>query len=151
MFKYRDPVKVRHIEIEPTYEELVECNRQYLLAVLREHQELAHMVPEEMLREPKPRKLPEPEPERLEIDIMMPPKPMHEAAEEVAKRHGITVEALIGRNRSPKYTPARSDFVVACREANTSYQKIGIFMGGRDWATIMHYEKKHRYATGEAA
>jgi hypothetical protein len=144
----------RVIDRDWSQKELVERNRQYLLAVLKHHPELAHMVPPEMLIKAKPKpKLIKPEPEpKPHIDVLpLPPKPMHQAAAEVATQHGITVEELIGRSRSPKYTPARGDFVAACRKSNTSYQKIGLFMSGRDWATIIHYEKKRLWALQEAA
>jgi hypothetical protein len=60
------------------------------------------MVPPEMLIKAKPKpKLIKPEPEpKPHIDVLpLPPKPMHQAAAEVATQHGITVEELIGRSR----------------------------------------------------
>ena len=141
MFQYR----TRIVEKEPTYEQLVECNRQYLLAVLGEHPERAHMVPAEMLREAvkrKPAPAPEPEPEP-ELVIALRPKIMREKAVEIAARHDITVSQLLGHNKSPRFTPARIDFVVACRamKPQKSHPQIGIFMNGRHHSTIIHYER----------
>lgn len=137
----------RFVDSEPTYAELVERNRQYLLSVVKHHPELAHMVPEEMLLAPAPKPDPEPvKPVVVYADMGTPNlySGMHSKAAEIAQLHGVTVEELIGRNKSPRYTPARSDFVVACRKMGKTFQQIGIYMSGRDWATIIHYERKAR-------
>lgn len=147
----------RFADIEPTYAQLVECNRQYLLRVLEHHPECAHMVPEQMLLAPKPSApKPAPEPVKPKIvyaDLGTPEfqSSMHRKAAEIAQLHNVTVDELIGGNRSPRYTPAREDFVVACRDLGKTFQQIGIYMNGRDWATIIHYERRAKARLQEAA
>lgn len=147
----------RFADIEPTYAQLVECNRQYLLRVLEHHPECAHMVPGEMLlapQPPAPKPTPEPvKPKVVYADLGTPDfqNSMHRKAAEIAHEHDITVDELIGGNRSPRYTPAREDFVVACRDLGKTFQQIGIYMNGRDWATIIHYERKAKARLQEAA
>jgi hypothetical protein len=137
--------KMRVCEIEHTYEQLQEINRQYLSAVLEHHPELGGMVPSELLFDAKPEPEPEPEPTNPSL-VMMPVNELREAARETARKHSITVAELVSRSKSTRYTLARQDFVRACRSFDPpkSYQNIGRFMGGRDWATVIHYERATR-------
>jgi len=133
---------MRIVEKEPTYEELVEQNRQYLLAVLREHPEYTHMVPAEMLREPVV--LRKDAPVMTQITEPLPDMPswVRAKAIEISAMHGITIDQLINGGRSPYYTPARCEFVVACRamKQSYSYNQIGNFMN-RDHAAAIRYER----------
>jgi chromosomal replication initiation ATPase DnaA len=67
---------------------------------------------------------------------------MRDAAEYFAKKHGITVERLIGRSKDRSLTPARLDFIRFCKRhdgLNRSYNQIGAFMGQRDGDAVRHY------------
>jgi chromosomal replication initiation ATPase DnaA len=137
---------MKWFDVEPTYADLVEINRQYLLRVIEEHPELASMVPAEKLAKPKRKKVtPETKaPVKIELNYIPPPaKPIEVQAWEVAARHDIPVHELIGPSCSRKYSQARGEFIIACRKLDIAYTRIGEYMSGRNFSTIIHHEKKY--------
>jgi chromosomal replication initiation ATPase DnaA len=139
---------MRAVDTEPTYADLVEINRKYLALVVEHHPELAHMVPTEMLTKQEKLKrilkgLPKSELLAEDKYISLPDTPMSTWATEIAEQHDISVWELIGESRSPLLSRARGEFIVACREREIPYTRIGDFMSGRNFSTIMHHEKKY--------
>jgi hypothetical protein len=139
---------MRAVDVEPSYAELVEANRKYLVLVTKHHPELAHMVPAEKLIQQEAAK-------RVRIikgrapaaapptNYIPPPrKPIEVRAAEVAERHDILVEELIGPSCSRRYSEARGEFIVACRKLDLAYARIGLYMN-RNFSTIIHHEKKY--------
>lgn len=60
---------------------------------------------------------------------------------EVAEKHELPVERLLGRQRSGELIPARVEIAVRLRnELKMSYPQIGRAMG-RDHSSIMYYIK----------
>lgn len=62
---------------------------------------------------------------------------------DVATRHNMTVQEMIGKDRRPRYTRARQEAMYLLRHAGYSYPQIGRFVGGRDHTTALHGERKH--------
>ena len=58
---------------------------------------------------------------------------------EVAARHGVTVEALLGRRKYSPLPAARRAVCMRLREAGLSLPAIGRQLGGRDHTTILSY------------
>lgn len=86
-----------------------------------------------------------PEPE-LEPVTIPAPKPnarkyVH-VIHEVATKHGITVDELIGSSRVNKFVFARQEAFYLLREAGYSMLQIGRFCN-RDHTTVMHGANKH--------
>jgi hypothetical protein len=150
---------MRSVDVEPSRAELIESNRKYLLLVVEHHPELAHMVPPEMLIQHGDAKqvkgvvkrtvAPAPKPK---TNFIAYTNPIEAQAAEVAERHDISVDELIGPSVSRYFSQARGEFIVACRklEPQIAYQRIGEFMSGRNFSTIIHHEKKYLAAQGAA-
>lgn len=62
---------------------------------------------------------------------------------EVATRHNMTVDEMIGRDRRPRYIRARQEAMYLLRQAGYSYPQVGRFVGGRDHTTALHGERQH--------
>ncbi len=62
---------------------------------------------------------------------------------EVATRHNMTVDEVIGRDRRPRYIRARQEAMYLLRQAGYSYPQVGRFVGGRDHTTALHGERQH--------
>lgn len=63
---------------------------------------------------------------------------------DVAARHDVTLEDLVGHSRSHKFIVARHEACYLLREANYSYPQIGRFLGNRNHTTIVHGVQKHK-------
>jgi chromosomal replication initiation ATPase DnaA len=139
---------MRAVDVEPSYAELVEANRKYLVLVTQHHPELAHMVPAEKLIQQEAAKrvriIKGRAPAAAPTNYIPPPrKPIEVRAAEVAERHDLLVQELIGPSCSRRYSEARGEFIVACRKLDIAYKRIGDFMSGRNFSTIIHHEKKY--------
>lgn len=70
---------------------------------------------------------------------------LREIAVEVAAKHRITLDQLVGHDRSVCYVHPRQEVYyrayIEC--PHLSYPEIGRRMGGRDHTTIAHGVKKH--------
>lgn len=62
---------------------------------------------------------------------------------DVATRHNMTVQEMIGKDRRPRYTRARQEAMYLLRQAGYSYPQVGRFVGGRDHTTALHGERQH--------
>lgn len=62
---------------------------------------------------------------------------------DVATRHNMTVQEMIGKDRRPRYIRARQEAMYLLRQAGYSYPQVGRFVGGRDHTTALHGERQH--------
>jgi chromosomal replication initiation ATPase DnaA len=64
---------------------------------------------------------------------------------EVAERHGVTVEALIGERRFVGLVVARHEamYEIAKQNHGFSYPSIGKVFGGRDHTSVLHGVRRH--------
>lgn len=62
---------------------------------------------------------------------------------DVATRHGVLVETLTGRSRTPKFVLARHEACYLLRAAGYSWPQIGWFLGNRDHTTALHGAQQH--------
>jgi len=81
-----------------------------------------------------------------------------EIAQEVARRYGVSLEALRGPLRTKAFTVPRQEAMWRMVKANRwSTPQIGDYFGGRDHTTVLHACKAHEkrtaaaYAISEAA
>lgn len=83
-----------------------------------------------------------------------PPKPVAVAQEpaperlvaltkKIAARYGVTVDLLRGRDTKRVATVPRQALMLELSEAGFSTTKIGLFLGGRDHATVMFGLRQH--------
>jgi chromosomal replication initiator protein len=69
---------------------------------------------------------------------------MHELIREVAAKHNISTEYLIGHTRRAGVAWARFEIMHRARlELGMSYQLIGRVLGGRDHTTVMYGVKRY--------
>jgi hypothetical protein len=70
-------------------------------------------------------------------------------ADEVACKHGCTVQTIVGRSRATRWTAARHEAMYRIRHevrilgAPPSYAHIGKWLGGRHHSTILHGIRTH--------
>lgn len=63
---------------------------------------------------------------------------------EVAAKHGVTVEDLVGRSRVPAIVAARHEAMFRVRKETThSLPHIGRLFGGRDHSTVLNAMRRH--------
>lgn len=77
---------------------------------------------------------------------------LHELIREIAAKHNISTEQLIGHNRRAGVVWARFELMHRARhDLGMSYKLIGRVLGGRDHTGIMHgvkrYEEWRAYGT----
>lgn len=60
---------------------------------------------------------------------------------ETAKRHGMSVDAIKGHSREPRFVKARHEVMVALRDEGFSLPRIGRILN-RDHTTVMHGLRK---------
>jgi chromosomal replication initiator protein len=80
----------------------------------------------------------------LPADIVIPKHGLRVIAEDVCRRHKLSMEALIGPERRRWASYPRQEFMALARQrTRCSYPRIGQFLGGRDHTTVMHGERRH--------
>jgi hypothetical protein len=73
-----------------------------------------------------------------------PKKPWKTFVREVAHRHGLTLDDLVGPARSRKISGPRQEAMwVLHQQKRWSLPTIGEFLGGRDHTTILHGVRRH--------
>lgn len=78
------------------------------------------------------------------IEVPAPKPTMRELAEEVAHRHGLTLEDLKGPSRRQEISQPRQEaMALICAERRWSLPQIGRFFGGRDHTTVLHGARAH--------
>ncbi len=104
----------------------------------------------------RPQPLPEPEPVTKHAPVVRrppptpeplpPPKPTARAyvkiLYDVAARHAMTTDDIIGKCRSPRYVAARQEAFYLLKQAGYSMLQIGRFCN-RDHTTVLHGANKH--------
>lgn len=116
------------------------------------------IIPLDRIRPTQAEPLPPPEPITKHAPVIRPPvftpppipKPPRADARlstrilyDVATRHNMTVQEMIGKDRRPRYTRARQEAMYLLRQAGYSYPQVGRFVGGRDHTTALHGERQH--------
>lgn len=68
----------------------------------------------------------------------------HALIEDVARKHGVTVEDIKGPRRHRNIVIARCEAIrrVSAARARLSYPELGLIFGGRDHTTIMYHVDK---------
>ena len=56
---------------------------------------------------------------------------------ETATRHGMSVDAMKGHSREPRFAKARYEVMIALRDEGFSLTRIGRNLGGRHHTTIL--------------
>lgn len=75
----------------------------------------------------------------------IPPRPsMQSICEEVARKHGVSIDELRSHRRHKEVIAARHEAMWRCRhETLASLPMIGRALGGRDHTTILNGVRKH--------
>lgn len=62
----------------------------------------------------------------------------------IGEKHGVSVEAIIGQNRSRRFMLARCEAIraVSAARPHWSYPKLGRLFGGRDQSSVKHHLDK---------
>jgi hypothetical protein len=68
----------------------------------------------------------------------LPPRQSTLILQDVAERHGVTVDDIKSPLRTRRVVLARQEAYYLLREAGYSFPQIGRFCGGRDHSTAMH-------------
>lgn len=63
---------------------------------------------------------------------------------EIAKKHGIEMEQMVGECRAAKFVKARQEAMYELHMMGLSYPSIGRLLGGRDHTTCLHGMRKHK-------
>ena len=68
---------------------------------------------------------------------------VHDIAEQVCLKHGLTLENLKSKERTRDHVIARIEFTKRCiKELNKSLSAVGKFLG-KDHTTVLYYSKKN--------
>ena len=68
---------------------------------------------------------------------------MHDIAEQICFKHGLTLENLKSKERTRDHVIARIEFTKRCiKELNKSLNAVGKFLG-KDHTTVLYYSKKN--------
>jgi chromosomal replication initiation ATPase DnaA len=73
----------------------------------------------------------------------IPPRQSAIIMQDVAERHGLTVDDIKSPSRVHRIVVARQETYYLLREAGYSYPQIGRFCGGRDHSSALHGTLKH--------
>lgn len=57
---------------------------------------------------------------------------------QIASRHGLTVDEMIGRSKLHALVCARREFAIEAKTFGFTMKEIGRYLGGRDHTTIIH-------------
>jgi len=57
---------------------------------------------------------------------------------QIASRHGLTVDEMIGRSKMHALVRARREFAIEAKKFGFTMKEIGRYLGGRDHTTVMH-------------
>jgi len=68
----------------------------------------------------------------------LPPRQSAIIMQDVAERHGLTVDDIKSPSRVHRIVVARQETYYLLREAGYSYPQIGRFCGGRDHSSVVH-------------
>ena len=86
-----------------------------------------------------------------EIEVPDPSSTMRSIVYDVAKRHGITPEDIVGHDRSHRFTHPRQEAMWLMREVRLSdgrqrwsLPRIAAHLGNRDHTTVLHGVRAHQ-------
>jgi hypothetical protein len=134
--------------------QMIGCNQADVALIAEKFAAEAPARPAPVVPERK-RKAPPPEPLRraprvvLSLwkgEIIVNPQPitMREIAEDVAYRHGVSVDDLTGPSRAKMHTGPRQEAMWMMSKAKRwSLPRIGQFFGDRDHTTVLHGVRRH--------
>ena len=74
----------------------------------------------------------------------LPPRQSTLIMQDIADRHGLTVDDIKSHTRVRRMVLARQEAYCLLREAGYSYLQVGRFCGGRDHSSVMHGIAAHK-------